>query len=201
MTLKGFIFFLFLISIIASPLISQQDNVNQIQIQDESELIILDEETPAFFPEDGLLERDLGFFTAWDVIRMILILVFVIACIYGLFFVLKKAGVQKFKEDNLINIISSRSLATGKTMHIVEVGNHIMVIGAADNSISTLFEVTDKETIDNIRLQKAEIKKPAENSFQQYLYNMFFRGKGNKSFKEGSGFDFFKKQRDRIEKM
>jgi len=194
---------IFLIIIIVSPLISQQDNIDQTQIQDESELIILDEETPALFQDQDnlLIERSIPFFGFWDVVRMILILGFVIACIYGLFFVLKKAGTQKFNEDSLITIISSKSIAAGKALHIVEVGNHVMVIGAAENSISALLEITDKETIDNIKLHKAEVKKPVENSFQQYLVNMFFKGKGNKEGKNDISFDHFKKQRDRIEKM
>jgi len=196
-----FLFFLTYI-IILSPLYAQQTNV-QPPIE-ETELIIPDEDSPALPQTGNQIERNLGNFSFWDFLRMVLILVFVIACIYGLFFILKKAGSQKFKEDDLINIISSKSITAGKTMHIVEVGNHIMVVGAADNSISTLFEITDKETIDNIRLRKAEVKRPAENSFQQYLYNMLFRGKGdkkNKSFKESISLDYFKKQRERIGKM
>jgi len=199
MTLKKqLISLIFLITIIVSPLVSQQDNIDQIQ--DESELIILDEETPTFFQDqdDLLIERNIPFFGFWDVMRMVLILGFVIACIYGLFFVLKKAGTQKFNEDNLITIISSKSISAGKALHIVEIGNHVMVIGAAENSVSALLEVTDKETIDNIKLHKAEVKRPTENSFQQYLVNMFFKGKGNK---DDISFDHFKKQRDRIEKM
>jgi len=200
MTFKKIILLFFLTYIIIiSPLFAQQTNTPA-----ETELLITDEETTAPQQANNQIERNLSTFSFWDFIRMVFILIFVVACIYGLFFVLKKAGSHKFKEDDLINIISSKSITAGKTMHIVEVGNHIMVVGAADNSISTLFEITDKDTIDNIRLHKSEIKRPAEKSFQQYLYNMFFRGKGdkkNKSFNESIGFDYLKKQRGRIEKM
>ena len=206
MTFKKIIFLIFII--VVSPLYAQQaNNQNQLPLPQETELLIPDAGTPAL-PQEGnqqKIERNLNTFSFWDFLKMVLILVFVIACIYGLFYILKKAaGSQKFKEDDLINIISSKSIAAGKTMHIVEVGNHIMVIGAADNSVSTLCEITDKETIDIIKLRKAETKKPVEGSFQQYLYNIFFRGKGDrkgKSFKESIGFDYFKKQKDRIGKM
>ncbi|MCL2704684.1 MAG: flagellar biosynthetic protein FliO [Spirochaetaceae bacterium] len=202
-SLTLFIFLTYII--IVSPLSAQQtNNQNQTQITEETELIIADENTPALPQDDNQIKRNLNAFSFWDFIRMILILVFVIACIYGLFFILRKAGSQKFKEDDLINIISSKSIATGKTMHIVEVGNQIMVIGAADNAISTLFEITDKDTIDNIRLHKEKAKKPSEGNFQQYLYNMIFKGKGekkSKSFNETFAFDYLKKQRGRIKKM
>ena len=208
MTLKKYLFLIFLINIIiVSPLYAQQaNNQNQPTLPEETELVIPDEGVPAL-PDEGnrqKTEKNLNTFSFKDFARMLLILVFVIACIYGLFYILKKAGSQKFKEDDLINIISSKSITAGKTMHIVEVGNHIMLIGAADNSISSLLEITDKETIDTIRLRKTEVKKPIEGTFQQYLYNIFFRGKGDKnskSFKEGFGLNYFKKQRDRIGKM
>ena len=208
MTFKKYLFLLFLINIIiVSPLYAQQaNNQNQPPLPEETELLIPDEGTPTL-PDEGSrqqIERNLNTFSFWDFLRMLLILVFVIACIYGLFYILKKAGTNKFAEDDLINIISSKSITAGKTMHIVEVGNHIMVIGAADNSVTTLFEITDKETIDTIRLRKTETKKPIEGTFQQYLYNIFFRGKGDKkskSFKDGFGVDYFKNQRDRIGKM
>ncbi len=207
MTFKKQFFLIFLTYIIIlSPLYAQQsNNQNQPPIQEETELKIADEETPALPQEqENRIEKNLSTFTFWDFLRMILILLFVIACIYGLFFILKKAGSQKFAEDDLINVISSKSISAGKTLHIVEVGNQMIVIGAADNSISTLIEITDKETIDNIRLRKGEIKKPSENSFQQYLLNTIFRKKGetkDKSFKDNINFDYFKKQRDRIGKM
>ena len=197
-----FIFLTYII--ILSPVYAQQTNNQNQLLPEETELLIADEGTPAIPQENNQIERNLSAFSLWDFIRMLLILIFVIACIYGLFFILKKAGTRNFKEDNLINIISSKSISPGKTMHIVEVGNHIMVIGAADNSVSTLFEITDKETIDTVRLHKAEIKRPTENSFQQYIFNMFLKGKGNKinkSFKESINFDYLKKQRGRIEKM
>ncbi|MCL2295251.1 MAG: flagellar biosynthetic protein FliO [Spirochaetes bacterium] len=204
MTFTKQILFLLIFVLMASPLFAQQtDNQNQPLFPDETEFIIPDENAPVNQQENILIERNLNVFSIWDAIRMILILAFVIASIYGFFFIIRKAGVQKFREDDLINVISSKSVTAGKTLHIVEVGNHIMLLGAADNSISTLLEITDKETIDNIRLRKAETKRPAESSFQQYLYNMFFKEKGNKTKSSNSGwsFDYFKKQRDRIGKM
>ena len=212
MTFKKQFFLAFLTYIIVvSPLYAQGiDNQNQlptageIDFADETELLIPDEETLEFPPETNLIERNLNTFSFWDFIRMVLILLFVIACIYGLFFIIRKAGTQKFPEDDLINIISSRSITPGKTIHIIEIGNHMMVVGVADNSISTLFEITDKETIDDIMLKKGEEKKPTANSFQQYLFNIFFSKRGdkkNKSLNEGMNFDYFKKQRDRIGKM
>lgn len=150
-------------------------------------------------------ERVLSTFTFWDFLRMMLILGFVILCIYVLFFFLKKASIQKFDENDLMNVISSKGITTGKAIHIVEIGNQIIVVGTADNSVSMLTEITDKETLDRIGLYKGEKKRPIESSFFNYFANNFLgRRKNPQAFDSNENDSFantLKKNRQRAEKM
>ena len=212
MTFKKYIFFALILSLYSINSISSQQQKAEInpgkntsEFTEEKDLKIIDEaENPMENTETA--DTDLGIFTIWDFIRMLLILAFVILCIYGLFFLLKKAGSQKYDENDLVNIVSTKQLAANKLLQIVEIGNHVIVVGVSDNNISMITEITDKETIDRIRLFKGEFKKPGENSFYNYLLNTFFRGKESTERtgtvnNENISSEFLKKQRDRIEKM
>ncbi len=209
MTFKKLLIQIIIISLfIANPVFSQQkkqvkQNTESIN---EQEMKIAEDEEPARQTENTGPEKKLGTFTFWDFLRMILILAFVILCIYGFFYILKKAGNQKFEENDFINIISSKAVSPNKSIHIVEIGNQVIVIGSSDNGISMLTEITDKETVDRIRLYKGEIKKPAENSFYKYLMDTLMKGKSRiKSSNAGNSgsftSEFLKKQKERIGKM
>jgi flagellar protein FliO/FliZ len=199
MTFKKYFFFVLIIStVINNPLFSQAMNNAPAPVQ-EQDLKIEDQAENTAAADQALPENDrtLGVFTFWDFARMVLILVFVIICIYGLFFLLKKAGSQKFEENDIINILSSKGLTANKSLHVVEIGNQIVVIGASDDALTLITEITDKETIDRIRLNKGETRKPSENSFYNYLIGTFMKGKKQGDFSS----EFLKNQKERIKKM
>lgn len=212
MTIYYRILFISIIFItILSPLFGQDADTSAMPPEDiDSELLLpiegddIDEETAEInidgerFDAD---ERALITFTFWDFLRMVLILGFVILCIYALFYFLKKASIQKFDENDLMNVISSKGITTGKALHIVEIGNQIIVVGTADNSVSMLTEITDKETLDKIQLYKGEKKRPIENSFFNYFTNNFLGGRKNPQTFDDSFANTLKKNRQRAEKM
>lgn len=206
MTFKKYLLLIMLLIISSANIYSQQPVEQQEEAVSEEDLVIIDEDS-GNTPQADITERELGTFTFFDFLRMILILLFVILCIYALFYFLKKAGYQKYDENELINIVASKSISPNKVLHIVEVGNQLLVISSTDNSINFLTELTDKETVDTVRLYKGETKKPPENSFYNYLLGNLFRGKTAERNKgkigENSDFssEYLKKQRERIEKM
>ena len=207
MTFKKYLLLIMLLIISLANIYSQQQPAEQQEeAVSEEDLVIIDEDS-ANTPQPDITERELGTFTFFDFLRMILILLFVILCIYALFYFLKKAGYQKYDENELINIVASKSISPNKVLHIVEIGNQLLVISSTDSSINFLTELTDKETVDTVRLYKGETRKPPENSFYNYLLGNLFRGKTPERNKgkigENSDFssEYLKKQRERIEKM
>ncbi len=151
--------------------------------------------------EDGeVRNRSLVTFTVWDFFRMVFVLVFVAGCIYALVFLLKKASAGRFEESELINIISSKSINTGKTLHIVEVGNQMMIIGVSEESISHISDITDKETYEMIKLHKGENTNPRGDTFYSYLSKVINPG-GRKKTKSGDIHELLEKQKKRMEKL
>ena len=153
MTFKKYLLLIMLLIISSANIYSQQPVEQQEEAVSEEDLVIIDEDS-GNTPQADITERELGTFTFFDFLRMILILLFVILCIYALFYFLKKAGYQKYDENELINIVASKSISPNKVLHIVEVGNQLLVISSTDNSINFLTELTDKETVDTVRLYK-----------------------------------------------
>jgi flagellar protein FliO/FliZ len=139
---------------------------------------------------------------------MLLVLGVVIGLLYGIFHFLKKAGLPKDSGMRFIRVLETRPLAANRHLHLVEVGNHILLVGSAENAVCLVSEVSDKETIDGIRLE-ASAMHPREGNFSDLLKG-FFRKRGGAPppFEENSGgdgsggpLDFVKKQKERLKKL
>jgi len=172
-------------------------------ITDETQLTILDTEA-----EDGAVTEQTEEIpvptVGWgDFLRMFLVLAFVIALIYGVFFLMKKFSRKGSLDSDQIRILTSKSLESGRNLHVIEVGNQVFLIGSAEGGISLVSEINDKETRDQFRLlasQQAEGTK----SFQNVFSHFFPKEPAQTPTPTGSAknsVDFIKKQRDRLKKL
>lgn len=85
-------------------------------------------------------------FSSGDLFRMILVLVLVTALIYAVFHLLRKFRFSENGGDKGdIRILSSKGLGPGKALHVVEIAGRYFVIGASDNSVSCITELTEEE--------------------------------------------------------
>ncbi len=141
----------------------------------------------------------LSVFSVWDFVRMILILAAVIAAIYGIFYILKRSSNPKLQENRLIRVVSSKPIAGNRSLHLVEVGNQVFLVGAAENNVSLVSEIHDKETIDGIRLQTAEDGNGERRSFNAVLSQMF--GGASKPEENGDPVGFLRQQRRRLKNL
>jgi flagellar protein FliO/FliZ len=146
--------------------------------------------------EDG----SLTVFSAWDFVRMVLILAAVIGVIYGIFHLLKKSGNPKFQETRLIRLLSSKTLTGARALHLVEVGNQIFLIGTSESSVNLVSEIQDKETVDGLKLQAANIDGTEKRSFSTLVGQAFGRSIG-KNKQTADPMAFLKQQRQRIRNM
>jgi flagellar protein FliO/FliZ len=141
-----------------------------------------------------------GAVNVWDFVRMILVLAAVVGFIYLIFFVLKKGAGRKIQENDLISVLGSRTLSANRALHLVEVGKAVYLIGSSENSVGLIAEVTDKESLDTLRLKAAESSAPAaKKSFQQVLSDIF--KPANKKFSVDESIELLKSQRERLKKM
>ena len=137
--------------------------------------------------------------STWDFLRMLLILAGVVGAIYALFWLLRRGSGKRIPQNDLIRVLGSRSLAGNRSLHLVEVGTSVYLVGSSDGGVELISEITDKESLDSVRLKAAEETPAARRSFQHLLSEIFRPAKKPFSLRESVG--FLRTQRDRLKKL
>ena len=116
--------------------------------------------------------------TAAMFVRMIVVLIIVVALIYGvLWFIKKKTNVVK-TDDEYLRRAAYINIAPGKTVEVITLINKAYLIGVTEDNITMLGEIQDEELIKAMNLsadKKNNTRKPA--SFSEVL-DMFLVRKG-----------------------
>ena len=86
--------------------------------------------------------------TAWDYIKMIFALLFVIALLYGLLRFVNSRN-KNFQTNQLIHNLGGVGVGQGKSLQLMQVGNSIFLVGIGDD-ITLLKEITNPEEIENL---------------------------------------------------
>ena len=143
-------------------------------------------------------------FGVWDLVRMLVILGLVVAAIYGIFHIIQRGSRPKTSESSLINLLGSQGLPGNRQVHLISVQKQVFLIGGGDAGVSLIAEITDQESIDELKLQAAK-EQPAQNARFADMLGGFFQGTGIKGGPVGGstagGLDFMKRQRDRLKKF
>lgn len=141
-------------------------------------------------------------FGVWDLVRMVIILALVVAAIYGLFYLIRRgSGQKKIAETELIKLLGSQGLPGNRWLHLVNVQKQVFLIGSSDASVSLIAEITDQESIDELRFQ-AQTETPAKpKNFAELLGGFFGGGPAGSAAGGGAPLEFIKRQRDRLKKL
>ena len=137
--------------------------------------------------------------STWDFVRMILVLACVLGVIYLLFWLLRRGAGKKIQENGLIRVLGSRGLSGSRSLHLVEVGSSVYLVGSSDGGVELIAEITDKESLDSLRLKAAEQAPGGRRTFAQ-AFGEIFRPAG-RPFSIGEGLGFLKGQRERLKKL
>ena len=137
--------------------------------------IVLDEQAPE---GDAAAAGETRFFSTWDFIKVILILIAVILIVYAVFYALKKAGGAQFDSSNLIRLLGSQSLTQNGSVHLIEVGAKYYLVGCSENSVSHIADIDDKETVDEIMLKKPQPQE-GKKTFSDFFNFRFGRSSGD----------------------
>ena len=114
-------------------------------------------------------------------VNMILVLIAVIACIYGIVWLLKKSMRPGAENDPYLKKTASITLSPGKTVQVVTLQDKAYLLGVSDSSITLISEIEDKELIDAMNLNTpVGGKKPA--SFASLLASLTGSAKRTESF-------------------
>ena len=86
--------------------------------------------------------------TAWDYIKMIFALLFVIALLYGLLRFINKRN-RSFQHNQLIHNLGGVGVGQGKSIQLMQIGNSLYLVGIGEN-INLLKEITDPQEIEEL---------------------------------------------------
>ena len=134
-----------------------------------------------------------------DLLRVIVILAAVIGAIYLLLYFLKKITPMDEQGEEKIRLLATRHLKRDSSLHIIEVGNQVFLIGTGGSGGNLISEITDQETKDQNHLEKESLPSQAGENFRNLFRNGLSLGKGKKISEQSP--EFLRNQRDRLRKL
>ncbi|MBS4028634.1 MAG: flagellar biosynthetic protein FliO [Ignavibacteriales bacterium] len=122
----------------------------------------------------------------WIAIKAILSLVFVLALMVVVLFLLKKflSGKTSSPVSGVdMQVLGTLLLQPKKTIHLIKVVNKYFVVGVTDQSIQPISELNDSEAIQilsNLENQRQQSAKGFSDYFNEYLGFIGFKSGGRK---------------------
>ncbi len=173
---------------------------------DETSLILFPEASEAGTQDDDQLEDQAAGTTrapssvgAGDLLRVLVVLALVIGVIYLLVYFLRRFSPLAENREEQIGLLATRHLKKDSSLHLVEVGNQVFLIGSGTNNVSLISEITDQETIDKIRLD-ASVETGSSGSSFRNIFRKSFSAPAGTDLKDKSP-DFLRAQRDRLKNL
>lgn len=120
--------------------------------------------------------------TAWLFVRMILVLLVVIGCIYAVFYFVKKTTNPTNETDAFLKKVASITLSPGKSVQVVTLLNHCYILGVSDSSVQLISELDDKDLIDAMNLEADKESSGSVKDFASLLASAM--GLKKKTFEE-----------------
>ncbi|WP_157210365.1 FliO/MopB family protein [Turneriella parva] len=101
----------------------------------------------------------------WQFVRTLLTLSFLLAIFYGIFRLYKFKRELPQQSFSAITSIYDFPLGPNQRLQILEIAGRLMILGVSENSVQLISEVTDKYTVDRIKLDCAEDKRAPQVDF------------------------------------
>lgn len=186
-----------MISFSAGFLYGQDNTVNP-------ESLVLFDDVPQDDETPPALDSADNSTSTWSFVRMLLILVFVLALIFLFFYLLKKITGQQASVGRNIKILDMHTIKGDNSLMLVEAGRQVFLVGSGSSGIRPIGEITDKETIDGLKLEEGIDTGSGGRSFLS-LFSRSFRGPGvfESSLEEKAEVsrDHLDKQKERLKNM
>ncbi len=143
----------------------------------------------------------------WAFVQMFLVLALVIGSLYGVFALIKKFNKSSNLQSPNLRVLASAGLGTGKAVHVIQAGSQAFLVGAAEQGVSLIAELGDKEYLDRLALEAESAPVSGKADFASILTGLLNpggSGRRNRAKRDGlapASFDFLGKQRDRLKKL
>lgn len=123
----------------------------------------------------------------WQFVRTLLTLGFLLAIFYGLFRLYKFKRELPQQSFAAITSIYDFPLGPNQRLQVLEIAGRLMILGVSENSIQLISEVTDKYTVDRIKLDCAEDNKAPRADFVTELSRVIKTNLSARFGKKGTG--------------
>lgn len=188
----------FALAFVVGTTLTAQETTEETGPQSEAD-IVFDQAEDAQNTPDQI--EPVGSISVWSFVSMFLVLAGVVAAIYGLFYFLKRMSGQNYADNNLIRILSTKSLSSTRAVHLVSLGKRYLLIGSAENSVNLLTEIDDKESRDEIEVFLAREEEKPKRSFKELLGGILPGGESKLDETVSSSALFLKSQGDRVKNL
>jgi len=175
--------------------LSEQNEAAQT-VEDTSLLINLDNNQ-----EQGIPDVNPSVIGIADLVKTVVVLLLVIGAIYVVMYILRRFSTSSIDGSSLIKVVGSKGLMKDSAVHLLEVGNQVFLVGTGNSSVNLITEITDQETIDNIRLNLSRGNNQSSSFAQRISENLGIgrSKKANKQIDKAEG--FIRSQRDRLKDL
>ena len=130
---------------------------------------------------------------------MILVLAAVLVTIYLVFRLLKRlSSGTKRPSTGSMHLMDTLTLATNRSLHIVEVGQQLFIIGVGEHGVSLVAEIDEQETIDEIRLKSSVERDHVGPNFGELVGNLFQKRDASAKI---DPFQFLRRSRERLKQL
>ena len=174
-------------------LTAQEAPASDVEKTDPEALILIGSESSSQIAQQPVV-------STWDFVRMVLVLGGVVGVIYLIVYLLKRGARGRNPENEIIRIMDYRELSGGKALHLVEVGVNVYLVGSAENGVTLVSEIVDKESLDSLRLGLSQRPTVQRRGFSEILAGIFKSGDArNDSISETLG--FLQSQKERLKRL
>lgn len=137
-----------------------------------------------------------------DFVRMVVVLAAVLGAIYLLFRLIKRSSRASLGNGDGIALLGSRSLGGSRNLHLVQVGGGVYLIGATDQTLNLIAQITDRDSIDALTPNHAQ-PRPAGRRFADLLADI---GAAPAAAPGGAATtaaaaDFLQRQQERLQRL
>lgn len=185
---------LFFLSIVTQPVYAEQPSsvLDCLENEEDCEEEQIESPEETNDTNDGDLVGGDSFQSTslfFNVLKMIVALLFVLALIYGIVLVLKKRN-KLMQHNDLIENLGGISVGQNKSIQLIRIGSHIYVVGVGDH-VDLMLEVTEPEVIEALLDQE---NKEGQESL---LGQLFQRERKNREDNE----QFFNQLKNELNKL
>ena len=137
-----------------------------------------------------------------DFVRMVVVLAAVLGAIYLLFRLVKRSSRASLGNGDGIALLGSRSLGGSRNLHLVQVGDGVYLIGATDQTLNLIAQITDRDSIEVLTSNHAQ-PRPAGRRFADLLADIGARpgAAPGTAATTAAAADFLHRQQERLQRL